>query len=287
MKGNLQPVVFIMSVFSLVFIMLSTAGCDSDTGIPNKDAGSEASPDIGKESGWPIEISKNNISIEEPKALCETINRCCGYDEGTFLQDTCTDLFKKSGGLREEFYQKEPYFNSPNVSFNQDKATQCIEIASKFSCSRVSPIKLYDLLKACVGAFTGNLKEGDPGCKDTIECESGYCDHSTGICTALKKEGEPCTEQDQCRFRGLLEPQDLYCNLPAGASSGICTKVIATGSQCSSNILTDHPSLYYMQCSSMVCEAPSGQGTHQCQENFIIAASELCDSFDSTKQSNP
>jgi len=135
----------------------------------------------------------------------------------------------------------------------------------------------------------GTLDQGDP-CRNNLQCATSYCQKAPGAacghCAFTAKEGESCTEADQCGPGKVCS----LCGVAASSTTCLSTRKKSEPCRCSSDC---DPNL---QCSDGVC-APTGRkgdacsdahpcdawgglfcrSSGVCEEYRIVAAGEACD----------
>jgi hypothetical protein len=84
--------------------------------------------------------------------------------------------------------------------------------------------------------------EGDP-CDMTSDCSQFYVCDTAKRCTAGIAVGAPCTKAQRCAGPGA------FCEVPAGASQGVCSLPLAVGQPCENN----------NSCESLTCDAVTGR----------------------------
>ena len=135
----------------------------------------------------------------------------------------------------------------------------------------------------------GTLNQGAP-CRHNVQCATSYCQKAPGAacgqCAFLAKEGESCTEADQCGPGKVCS----LCGVAASSATSLPTRKKGEACRCSADCAPN------LQCSDSVC-APAGRkgdscaaahpcdswaglfcgSSGLCEEYRIVAAGEACD----------
>lgn len=189
------------------------------------------------------------VAVPLMKAECEFLFNCCKAIERVELEYEYA-----TGSFDSEYKCVANHVSSASswlvqlhnsaalgkVSIDGAKLSACIEKYASMSCQDFSKSmdfsKLFNAFE-CPDGIQGLVAEGQ-ACTSNVECTTGYCHMSTGMCEALPGAGASCSVDCVAGF---------YCDILG------CTAQKPIGEACSSDI----------QCTEGRCYGPSG-GTETC-----------------------
>lgn len=167
------------------------------------------------------------MDLEEKfaEATCDTFFRCCDDAERMAIfgflfpngapataEECSAQLAMQADGEFEARLQMS--IDNGNVTYSASSAADCLEAMMGVQCgTAVDPFTLT----ACQNAIKGNVADG-AACEEDFECSSGYCT-SDKLCAAIPGAGQPC--DGRCTSGN-------YCDF----QSGMCAALKADGEAC-------------------------------------------------------
>lgn len=250
---------------------------DDDAGVRDSSVPPDASPPV---DGF---VPDMGIVIEDPAdyraayaaMLCEAYFDCLNrhtyqfttYTSGFASVEECasSNLMTLLAGT---FMPRLESFSDGHVTFDAERAAECLEARRAFLCDEAATYPRVD--DPCEGVFEGVRTAGETcrewECVDGYSCSTGgdchgtcvavmsscpdcaddeWCDGIAGTCRALRAEGEPCTGSFACQ-------DGLVCDAE-GLSTGEC--VVVASRSAGEGCVDDDECAEGMICESDVCTA--------------------------------
>jgi hypothetical protein len=184
----------------------------------------------------PIEQFQHAQSV----AWCQRLGTCCELG-AQIDQSKCVAFWDQNYGPDNLAAYLQPYngnFGGIHATYSPQQAALCVNLLSNIECSAQTAESKRNIYATCVLSLQGELTNGMPGCRTSIECSNGWCDlpadGGLGTCQPLKALGQTCSDPnyngDQCNYVGVVTPDSLHCD-PIGGS-GTCVPGVALGQLC-------------------------------------------------------
>jgi hypothetical protein len=244
----------------------SSDGATSDADGAAFDADGSSEADAADATDGDAEAGPNAAQqylVQYAQALCDGFYTCCErYDSGIDNAQVagCEDMVV-SGNLAWETTLPSPgTFAAGKLDVSDAGAAACLGALPNLACGTFSASQYQTVTNDCLGVFVGTVALNAPGCIDSFECASGYCnlptDGGAGTCSALVGAGGACVTQDMCSQASLAVT--MYCTTQVtGNGTGTCQPLLADGANCGG---ADQA------CASGIC---GGNGGTTCGGSFV------------------